>query len=141
MFIFNEDRSDWGPNWSRTELTEGRSDRGPKWMCTSVLGPKWPRTEVTKDRSDWWPKEKTQMIWETSSAGRFDIYEPVKILWFGYMEEVVCNGNDLILNLLFNFEPMKRLEPWGNVRMFESASNSVCKSILNMLKALNLSDG
>ena len=30
---------------------------------------------------------------------RFDIYEPVKVLWFGYMEEVVCNGDDLILNL------------------------------------------
>ena len=43
-------------------------------------------------------------------AGRFDIYEPVKVLWFGYMEEVVFNGNDLILNPLFHFEPMKRLE-------------------------------
>ena len=37
------------------------------------------------------------------SAGRFDIYEPVKVLWFGYMQEVVCNGYDLILNPLFNF--------------------------------------
>ena len=65
----------------------------------------------------------------------------MKVLWFGYMEEVVCNGDDLILNVLFNFEPMKGLEHWGNVRMFGSASNSMCKSILNMLKALNLSDG
>ena len=40
----------------------------------------------------------------TNSAGRFDIYEPVKVLWFAYMEEVVCNGDDLILNPLFNFE-------------------------------------
>ena len=54
----------------------------------------------------------------SSSAGRFDIYEPVKILWFGYMEKVVCNGDDLILNLLFNFEPMEGLEHWGDVRMF-----------------------
>ena len=50
------------------------------------------------------------MISGTSSAGRFDIYEPVKVLWFGYMEEVVCNRDDLILNPLFNFEPMKGLE-------------------------------
>ena len=65
----------------------------------------------------------------------------MKVLWFGYMVEVVCNGNDLILNPLFNFEPMKGLEHWGDVRMFESASKSTCKFILNMLKALNLSDG
>ena len=65
----------------------------------------------------------------------------MKVLWFGYMEEVVCNGDDPILNLLFNFEPMKGLEHWGDVRMFGSVSNSTCKSILNMLKPLNLSDG
>ena len=64
----------------------------------------------------------------------------MKVLWFDYMKEVVCNGDDLILNPLFNFEPMKRLEHWADVRMFGSASNSACKSILNMLKALNLSD-
>ena len=65
----------------------------------------------------------------------------MSLLWCGYMEEVVCNGDDLILNTLFNFERMKGLEHWGDVRMFGSASNSTCKSILNMLKALNLSDG
>ena len=65
----------------------------------------------------------------------------MKALWFGYIEEVVCNGDDLILNSLFNFEPMKGLEHWEDVRMFKSASNSACKTILNMLKALNLSDG
>ena len=65
----------------------------------------------------------------------------MKVLWFGYVEEVVCNGDDLILNPLFNFEPMKGLEHWGDVRMFWDASNSACKSIFNMLKALNLSDG
>ena len=53
----------------------------------------------------------------------------------------MCNGDDLILNPLFNFEPMKGLQHWGDVRMFGSASNSTCKSILNMLKALNLSSG
>ena len=37
------------------------------------------------------------------SAVRFDIYEAVKILCFGYMEEVMCNGNYIILNPLFNF--------------------------------------
>ena len=65
----------------------------------------------------------------------------MKVLWFGYMEEVVCNEDDLILNPLFNFEPMKGLEHWGDLRMFGSASNSTCKSILNMLKALHLRDG
>ena len=53
----------------------------------------------------------------------------------------MCNGDDLILNPFFNFEPMKRLEHWGDVRMYGSASNTTGKSILNMLKALNLSDG
>ena len=53
----------------------------------------------------------------------------------------MCNGDDLILNLLFNFEPMKGLEHWGDVRMFGSASNRAYKSILNMLQALNLSNG
>ena len=65
----------------------------------------------------------------------------MKVLWFGYMEEVVCNGDHPILNPLFNFEPLKGLEHWGDVRMFGSASNSTCKSILYMLKALNLSAG
>ena len=65
----------------------------------------------------------------------------MKVLWFSYIEEVACNGDDLILNPLFNLEPMKGLKHWRDVRMFGSASNSTCKSILNMLKALNLSDG
>ena len=65
----------------------------------------------------------------------------MKVLRFGYMEEVVCNGDDPILNPLFKFEQIKGLEHWGDARMFRSASNSTCKSILNMLKALNLSDG
>ena len=60
---------------------------------------------------------------------------------FGYMEEVVCNRDDLILNPLFNFEPMKGLEYWGNVKMFGNAGNGICKPILNTLKAPNLSDG
>ena len=57
------------------------------------------------------------------------------------MEEVVCNGDDLILNPLFNVEPMKGLEHREDVRMFGSMGNVTCKSILNMLKALILSDG
>ena len=51
----------------------------------------------------------------------------------------MSNGDDLILNPLFNFVPMKGLEHWRDVRMFGSTGNG--KSILNMLKALNLSDG
>ena len=53
----------------------------------------------------------------------------------------MCNEDDLILNPLFNFEPMKGLEHWVDVRMVGSTGNGTCKSILNMLKALNLSDG
>ena len=53
----------------------------------------------------------------------------------------MCNGDDLILNPLFNVEPMEGLEHWGDVRMFGSTGNGTCKSILNMLKALNLSYG
>ena len=44
----------------------------------------------------------------------------------------MCNGDDLILNPLFNFKAVKVLEHWGDVTMFRS---------LNMLKALNLNDG
>ena len=65
----------------------------------------------------------------------------MKVLWFGYMEEVVHDEDDLILNPLFNFEPVMGLEHWRDVRMFESTHNGTCKSILNLLKALNLSDG
>ena len=65
----------------------------------------------------------------------------MKVLWFGYMKEVVCNGDDLIMNSLFNFELMKGLEHWGDVRMFGRTGDSTCKSILKMLKALTLSDG
>ena len=46
------------------------------------------------------------MIRGTSSAGRFDIYEPAKVLWFGYMEGIVCNRDDLMLNALFDFDPV-----------------------------------
>ena len=52
------------------------------------------------------------MIRGTGSAGRFDIYEYVNVLLFAYMKELVCNGDDFILNSLFNFEPMKGLEHW-----------------------------
>ena len=40
------------------------------------------------------------------------MYEPVKVPLFGYMEEVVGNGDDFILNPLLNFEPMKGFEHW-----------------------------
>ena len=53
----------------------------------------------------------------------------------------MCNRDDLILNMLLNFEPMKGREYWGDANMFGSAGNGTCKSILNMLKAPNLSDG
>ena len=53
----------------------------------------------------------------------------------------MCNEDDLLLNTLFDFKPTKRLEYWGDVKMCESASDGMCKSILNVLKALNLSDG
>ena len=48
----------------------------------------------------------------------------------------MCNRNDIIFNPLFNFEPMNGLEYWGDVKIVGSAGNG--KSILNMLKALNL---
>ena len=53
----------------------------------------------------------------------------------------MCNGDELILNPLFNCEPMKGFEHREDVILFGSASNSTCKFILNMLKAINLSDG
>ena len=51
-----------------------------------------------------------QVISGMSSNGRFDIYEPAKVLWFDYIEKIVFNRDDLILNSLFDFKPMKRLE-------------------------------
>ena len=44
------------------------------------------------------------MIRGTSSAKWLDIYEPAKVHWFGYMEEIACNRDDLILNALFDFK-------------------------------------
>ena len=64
----------------------------------------------------------------------------MEVLWFGYVKEVVCNGYDLILNPLFNSEPMEGVEHFGDVRMFGSTGNGACKFILNMLKALTLND-
>ena len=85
---------------------------------------------------------KAQMIRRMSSARWFDIYKPAKVLWFGYVKETVCNRDDLIiLNALFNFKPMKKLEYWGDVNIYGSANDDTCKSILNVLKAFNLSDG
>ena len=52
------------------------------------------------------------------------------------MKEVVCNRDDLILNPLLKFEPMKGLEYWEDEKMFGSADNDTCKSILNILKEL-----
>ena len=56
----------------------------------------------------------------------------MKVLWFGYIVEVVRNRDDLVLNPLFNFEPMKGLEYWGDVKKFGSAGTGTCKSILNV---------
>ena len=55
----------------------------------------------------------------------------------------MCNRDDVKLNSLFNFEPIKGLEYWRDVtvKMFRRAGNGTCKSILNVLRALNLSDG
>ena len=64
----------------------------------------------------------------------------MKVLWFAYIDEVVCDRHDLILDLLFDFKPMKGLEYWGDVEMFGGAVNGASKTILNMLKAFNLSD-
>ena len=63
------------------------------------------------------------------------------MVWFGYMQDGVCNRDDLIFNPLFNFEPMKELEHWGDVRMYGNTGNGMCKPVLNMIKAPNLSDG
>ena len=62
-------------------------------------------------------------------AGRLDIYKPLTVLIFDYMEKVVCNRGDSILNPLFYFETMKGLEYWGDVKMFGSADNGTCKSL------------
>ena len=37
----------------------------------------------------------------TSSAGGFDVSEPAKVLQLSYMEEIVCNKDDLIFDALF----------------------------------------
>ena len=55
------------------------------------------------------------MVRRTISAGRVDIYEPAKVLWFGCLEQIVCNGDDLILDALFDFKSMEKPEYWGDV--------------------------
>ena len=44
----------------------------------------------------------------------------------------MCNGDDLILNPLFNFEPVKGLEYWEDVRMCSSAGT--CKSFFEYVE-------
>ena len=46
----------------------------------------------------------------------------------------MCDRDDLILDPLFDFEPIERLEYWGDVKMFRSAGNGTMKAILNVLK-------
>ena len=53
----------------------------------------------------------------------------------------MCNGDDIILNPLVNFEPMEGFEHWEDVRILGITGNGTCKFILTMLNALNLSDG
>ena len=52
----------------------------------------------------------------------------------------MCNRDDLVLSSLFDFKPMKRHEYWGDVKIFGSATEGTCKSILNVLIAFNLND-
>ena len=44
------------------------------------------------------------------------------------MEEVRCNRDDFILNPLFDFEPVKELEYWGDVKMFGNVGNGTFMS-------------
>ena len=60
----------------------------------------------------------------------------MNVLWFGYMEEAGCDRDDLILNSLFNFETVKGREYCEDMKMFGSAGNGTCKSVMNMLKRL-----
>ena len=53
----------------------------------------------------------------------------------------MCNRDHVIFDALFDFKPMKRLEYWRYVKMFGSASNDTCKSVLYMLKTFDLNDG
>ena len=48
----------------------------------------------------------------------------------------MCNRDDLTLNALFDQSKDLSTE----AKMFGSASNGTCKSILNVLKAFNLSN-
>ena len=42
----------------------------------------------------------------------------MKVLWFSYMKEVVCDRDDsLVLDPLFDCKPMKGLEYWEDVNM------------------------
>ena len=53
----------------------------------------------------------------------------------------MCNGDDLILNLLFNFEPMGGLEHWGDVRMFGSTGNVTCNVLVQSCQDLKITWG
>ena len=49
--------------------------------------------------------------------------------YFGYMQEIVYRGSYIEC---VDFEPIKRLEYWRDVKMFGSANNGTCKSIFNI---------
>ena len=53
----------------------------------------------------------------------------------------MCNGDDLLLNSLFDIKPIKRLDYWIDVKMFGSTSDGTFKSILNVLKVFDLGVG
>ena len=44
------------------------------------------------------------------------------------MEEIVCNGDDLILHAMFDLKPMNGLEYGGDVKVFGSARNGSSSS-------------
>ena len=66
------------------------------------------------------------MIGRTNEACRFNIYNFSEVLGLRSMEKVLSKRDDVVVDVLFNFEPVQRFEYRGD--MFRSGGSSYCAS-------------
>ena len=62
----------------------------------------------------------------------------IEIARFVGLKSFVGNRDYLVLNYLFNFEPMERFENWSDVRKFRNFEHSSRCRIENELEAIEL---
>ena len=70
------------------------------------------------------------MIGRTSGASRFNIEEFSEVLGLRGMENVVRKRDDLLMDALFYFEPVQRIECRGDMFSFEDSRYCASKGVL-----------